>query len=115
MGDSDLPRNVKEAFDFSTDFVYDWEVAKIRYAAELDEVFLSPHAEDEAIKDNFDIDDCYHVLRFGRAKTKDLPFNDRGRAEGINFEGNTRGGRRLLVKVGWWRGLYEIVTAYERK
>ena len=115
MKDSDRPTKVTEAFDFSKPYVEPWEVAKIRYAVEEYEVYPSPHAEKAMLDDDIDIDDCYHVLKYGKAKDKDLPYNERGRPQGINFEGNISDGRRFLVKVGWWRGYYEIATTYELK
>lgn len=115
MDGSDLPKSEKEAFDFSTDYIHPSEVAKIRYAVGLDEVVLGSHAETKSFERDFDIDDCYHVLIHGKAKTKDLLHNDKGRPPGINFEGSFEDGRRFLVKVGWWNGYYEIATAHERK
>ncbi len=115
MADSDLPVSQKEAFDFSIDSIEKWEISKVRYAVQSDAVLLSPHAEDQSFERNFDIDDCYHILNYGKAKTKDRPYNEQGRAEGISFEGKLKDGRPFLVKVGWWRGHYQIVTAHEKK
>ena len=112
MEDIELPSSADEAFDFATEFIHSWEVAKIRKAAELDEIVPSPHAEDRAIERDMDIDDFFHVIEHGKAVSKDLPYNIEGRAEGINFEGKTPGGKRIRLKIGWWNGYYEIATVH---
>lgn len=113
MEDSDRPTKITEAFDFSTEYIYPWEINKIRYAVEQDEVIVRDHAEVAMLDDDVDIDDCYHVVRYGKPKTKDLPYNNKGRVEGINFTGAIKDGRRLLVKIGWLKGYYEIVTVHK--
>lgn len=115
----ELPTCLEEAFDFTTDFIYDWEVAKIKKAARLDEIVLDPdrHAWKEMLKDGFVSDDLFHAVISGKpVPPKDLPppFNFKDRAPGINFRGKSLDGRWVLVKVGWWQlGWYEFGTAYE--
>ena len=109
---SDLPDSVEEAFDFATPLISDWEVKQIRRAVDLDELIPGPHAEDKAILLDIDIDDFFHVIKYGKAVSKDLPHNNDNRAEGINFEGRTPAGRRIRLKIGWWHGYYEIATAH---
>lgn len=57
MGKSDRPTSVNEAFDFSTDYVHPWEIAKILHAVEEDEVYPGPHADIEFINDGISLDD----------------------------------------------------------
>ena len=75
VAESGLPTTIEEAFDLSTSTVHAWEIAKIKYAVSVDGIVMSSHAEKQGFERGFDIDDCYHVLRYGKAKTKDLPYN----------------------------------------
>jgi len=115
VSESDLPTTIEEAFDLSTSTIHAWEIAKIKYAVSVDGIVMSPHADEQSFEREFDIDDCYHVLNHGKAKTKDLPYNVEERQPGISYEGNLVDGRRFLVKVGWWQDRYTIVTAHEKR
>lgn len=115
----ELPTTIEEAFDFTTDFIHEWEVAKIKKAAQLDEIILDParHAWEEMLNEGLIADDLFRAVIYGRAvPPKDMPFNLKRRASGINFRGRTLSGKRVLVKVGWWQlGFCEFGTVYEVK
>lgn len=114
-----MPTRLTEAFDFETDFVYDWEVEKIKKAARLDEIVLDPdrHAWREMLEEGLVSDDLFHAVIHGKeVPPKDLPFpfNYKNRAPGINFRGKCLDGSKwILVKVGWWQlDCYEFGTVY---
>lgn len=107
------PRSPEEAFDFKTKVIHDWEVVKIRRALKLEEIVLEGHALQKASREGLDYDDLAYVVKHGRSVSKDLPENELGRWEGINFDGKVPSkNRRVCVKVGWRLGFYEYGTAY---
>lgn len=110
---NDLPENLEDAFDLSTDLIQEWELKKIRQAVEDDEILVGSHWQDKAFDLDFDIDDCYKIITSGKPREKDLPYNDKKRTVGISFVGKFDDGRRFLVKVTWNGSFYELATSYK--
>lgn len=112
-----LPASEEEAFDFTTGSIHVWEVENIKRAAQLDEIVLDSdrHAWKKMLKEGFVSDDIFHAVIHGKeVPPKDLPFNIKNRAPGIDFrEKCLNGSKWILVKVGWWQlGCYEFGTVY---
>lgn len=96
-------------FDLTTEEVLDWEVEAILAALDAGRLPISDHAANEAALDGLLDDDVYDAISFFDRASKDLPGNPLGRAVGISFERDL-GRATVLVKVGWRRTYYIVVT-----
>jgi hypothetical protein len=101
---------LEEAFDITTTTVLQWELELVWRAVELRVVFISQHALRAAKDDSIPIPAIWRILRDGISRSKDIVPGDQ-RKIGINFEGKTRGGGWVRVKVSWLVG-YVVATLH---
>ncbi len=101
---------IDDAFDLQTSDIQPREIDLIRTALAEDLILMTLHAAYAADDESILQDEVWSVVGSGEPVSKDLdPYGSR--QIGINFEGPTRDGRRISVKVGWDDG-YFVATLY---
>ncbi len=102
---------MRNPFDFRTAAVLQIELDRIHEALMLQEIEISPHAEQEADAENIPLSALLEAILVGTAISKDLPDNTQKRVPGINFERQLDDKRWIRTKVAWFDG-YVVITVH---